>query len=111
MAEAEPKLQAAKKALNLITKPNIDEIRALGKPAEAIKLVLKACCIMVGKAPKTYKDKDNPKKTVEDYWATSVAWMSNSNKFFTDLKDFPADKIDPDIIDKIKEEFVENPEF
>jgi dynein heavy chain, axonemal len=84
----------------------------LGKPPPTIALVLKAACIMVGKPVKKLPSKEDPKVVIDDWWATSVAWMSNTNKFLADLTtNFKPDAINPDIIDKIKELFIGNPEF
>ena len=94
-------LKQAKKALDSIKKEHIDEIRALGKPPATIALVLKAACIMVGKPVKKLPSKEDPKVVIDDWWATSVAWMSNTNKFLADLTtNFKPDAINPDIIDK-----------
>jgi hypothetical protein len=110
--DAKPKLKAAQKALDSIKKEHIDEIRSLGKPPPTIELVLKAVCVMCSKPVKRLPSKENPKITVDDWWATSVAWMANTNKFMADLTvNFKPDSINPDVIDKIKEMFIGNPEF
>jgi len=118
----------------LIKKEHIDEIRSLGKPPPTVALVLQAACIMADKPQEKMIDKNsgkpiidkatnkpimvtiripmknNPKQT--DWWATAQKWMSNTNQFMADLTThFKSDAIDPDVIDKIKDQFLTNPDF
>jgi hypothetical protein len=92
-------LDKAKKALKLIKKEHIDELRMLGKPPKTIRIVFEAACIMCGKTCLRLPDKENPKQMVDDWWATSQKWMSNSNKFMADITtNFNAKKIPESVI-------------
>jgi len=104
-----PALNKAEKALNSITKGQITEIKALGKPPENVKITLSAVMVMLGEKPVKVAG-DQPGKKVNDYWPTAQKAM-NDGGFLARLVSYDKDNIDPDLITKVRNEFTCLPNF
>lgn len=50
LAEAEPALVSAKQSVQNIRKAQLDEVRALTKPPNAVKMTMEMVCVMIGEA-------------------------------------------------------------
>eukprot|EP01051_Picozoa_sp_SAG22_P003759 SAG22_NODE_187_length_15860_cov_44.770446_17_plen_206_part_00 len=73
LAEAMPALDAANKAVAKLDKKSVDNIKKLGKPPPAIKLVCQAVVIMLQIKPAKIKDPGNERKKIDDWWGNGHA--------------------------------------
>ncbi len=110
LAEAIPALEAAVEALNTIKPTDINEIKALGKPPEKIKLVCKAVCILLDIKPNRIPDPDDPTKRIMDYWGPSQKMLAQAN-FIQSLMNYDKDNMNPKLVQEIQRDFVEHPDF
>jgi dynein heavy chain len=110
LAEAIPALEEAIAALNTIKPNDINEIKALSKPPEKIRMVCKAICIMLDIKPVRIPDPNDPAKRIMDYWGPSQKMLSDSG-FLNSLMNYDKDNMNPKIVQEIKKEFLENPDF
>ncbi|RYH30478.1 hypothetical protein EON65_05000, partial [archaeon] len=110
LAEAIPALNEAVAALKTINPNDINEIKALSKPPEKIRMVCKAVCIMLDIKPVRIPDPADPSKRIIDFWGPSQKMLSDSG-FLNSLMNFDKDNINPKIVAEIKKEFIENSEF
>ena len=110
LAEAIPALESAVQALNTIKPTDINEIKALGKPPEKIKLVCKAVCILQEIKPARIPDPDDPTKRIMDYWGPSQKMMADKD-FLASLMNFDKDNMNPKVVAEIQKDFIENPDF
>lgn len=92
LAEAIPALEAAVEALNTIKPNDINEIKALSKPPEKIRMVCRAVCIMLDIKPVRVPDPENPTKRIMDYWGPSQKMLADS-AFLTNLLNYDKDNI------------------
>jgi dynein heavy chain len=90
LAEALPAMEAAKEAVNCLTKDKIDTVKALGSPPAPVMDVGKACLILL---EKNYKKHD---------WDQSKKMMANPNQFIEKVKGFNANNIDDKTLDALK---------
>ena len=110
LAEAIPALEEAVAALNTIKPNDINEIKALSKPPEKIRMVCKAVCIMLDIKPARIPDPNDPSKRIMDFWGPSQKMLSDSG-FINSLMNYDKDNMNPKIVADIKKEFIENPDF
>lgn len=110
LAEAIPALEEALAALNTIKPQDINEIKALSKPPEKIRMVCKAVCFMLDIKPVRIPDPADPSKRIMDYWGPSQKMLSDSG-FINNLMTYDKDNMNPKIVAEVKKEFIENPEF
>eukprot|EP01038_Epipyxis_sp_PR26KG_P004763 gene4763-6681_t len=110
LAEAIPALEEAVAALNTIKPNDINEIKALTKPPEKIKMVCRAVCVMLDIKPQRIPDPADPTKRIMDYWGPSQKMLSNSD-FLNQLMTYDKDNINPKIVAEIKKDYMENPDF
>ena len=85
-----PALEAALAALEVLSKKDIDEVKALKKPPGAVRLVLQCVCILKG--IKSVKGKDDDGKAFDDYWPASTKMVADGG-FLQSLKDFDKDNM------------------
>lgn len=78
-------------------------------PPPVVKLVLAAVCVMKGVAPDRINDPSTGKKVL-DYWGPSKKILGDMG-FLQALKDYEKDDIHPDIMKKIRKEFIPHPDF
>ena len=108
--KAMPIKRQAEEALNTIKRSEINEISSLKHPPEPIRFVLHAVCVMCSRPVEKTPKKDNPKVFVEDWWYTAQKFM-NEKDFFAQLKEYDKDNIDPAVMHKVKNEFLDNVDF
>ena len=99
LAEAMPPLKAALKALNGITKKDIDEMKAFQNPPAVVKVVMEVICVMVGKAP--IQGRDSFGNTTKDYWGASKQLLAQLD-FMAGIIGFDRDHIPDATIKKIQ---------
>jgi dynein heavy chain len=90
LAEALPAMEAAKEAVNCLTKDKIDTVKSLGTPPPAVVEVGKACLIVLDG---NYKKHD---------WDVSKKMMNNPNQFIERIRGFNANNIDEKKLDALK---------
>ena len=110
LAEAIPILEEAIEALNTIKPNDINEIKALSKPPDRIRLVCKAVCIMLDVKAARIPDPADPSKRIMDFWGPSQKMLADSN-FLNSLMTYDKDNIPPKIVTEIKRDFMNNEEF
>jgi dynein heavy chain len=110
LAEAIPALEAAVAALNTIKPNDINEIKALKKPPEKIRMVCKAVCILQDIKPVRVPDPEDPSKRIMDYWGPSQTMLGNSG-FLDSLINYDKDHMNPKVVAEIQRDFIENPDF
>jgi len=99
-----PALNKAEKALNSITKGQISEIKALKKPPDNVKMVASAVMIMLGEKPVKVAG-EKPGQKVNDYWPTAQKSMGDTD-FLSRLVTYDKDNIAPDVIAKIRSDYI-----
>ncbi|EDV27935.1 uncharacterized protein TRIADDRAFT_52992 [Trichoplax adhaerens] len=110
LAQAIPALESAIAALNTLKPQDISFVKTMKNPAAGVKLVMEAICVMKGIRPERRPDPAGTGKMVEDYWGPSTRLLADV-KFLESLKKYDKDNISPVIIKKIREKYVNNPEF
>ena len=86
------------------------QVKALKTPPAIIKLVMEAVCIMKAIKPERKPDPSGSGKMVEDYWGPSQKLLGDLG-FLNSLKNYDKDNIDPVIIKKIRDKYMNNPDF
>lgn len=81
LAEALPAMEAAKDAVNCLTKPAIQELKSLGKPPPECAEVTKAVLILL----------KNEKRSLD--WKAAQKMMNNPGQFLDEVAAFNADNI------------------
>jgi dynein heavy chain len=104
MAEATPALEAAVAALDTIKSTDITLVKAMKNPPQAVKTVMEAICIMRSIIPENKTDGATGKK-YKDYWTPSQKLLSDI-KFIDALKTYDKKNIPPEVIAKIRKEYV-----
>ena len=110
LAVAIPALEEAIAALNTIKPNDINEMKALSKPPEKIRMVCRAVCIMLDIKAVRIPDPNDPSKRVMDYWGPSQKMLSDS-QFINKLIDYDKDNMQNKIVNEIKKDFIEHPDF
>ncbi|XP_062847578.1 dynein axonemal heavy chain 3 [Trichomycterus rosablanca] len=110
LAEAMPALEAALSALDTLKPADITVIKSMQNPPGPVKLVMESICVMKGIKPERKPDPNGSGKMIEDYWGPSKKLLGDM-KFLENLKAFDKDNIPAANIKKIREKFIENPEF
>ncbi len=70
-----PALEAAEKALDIISKKDIEYLKALPNPPAPVKAVMHALCIIYN--PPVFEKKKEDLRTVIDWWATAKKILNN----------------------------------
>jgi dynein heavy chain, axonemal len=110
LAVAIPALEEAVAALNTIKPNDINEIKALSKPPEKIKMVCRAVCIMLDIKAVRVPDPMDPSKRIMDHWGPSQKMLSDST-FINKLMDYDKDNMNPKIVAEMKKDYIEHPDF
>ena len=100
LAEAIPALESAVKALSILKKDDITEVKMMKAPPAGVKLTMEAVCIMKEVAPAKVAAPDGKGK-VDDYWEPAKKMM-NDSKFLDSLVNYDKDNMKPAVIEKIK---------
>ncbi|XP_035537407.1 dynein heavy chain 3, axonemal [Morone saxatilis] len=110
LAEAMPALEAALSALDTLKPSDITVVKSMQNPPGLVKLVMESICIMKGIKPERKPDPSGSGKMVEDFWGPSKKLLGDL-KFLESLKAYDKDNIPPPNIKKIRDKFIDNPEF
>ena len=108
LAEAIPALEAAVKALSILKKDDITEVKMMKSPPAGVKLTMEAVCIMKEVGPVKVAAPDGKGK-VDDYWEPAKKMM-NDPKFLDSLVNYDKDNMKEAVINKIKK-YVVNEDF
>ena len=103
LAKCRPQLAAALKSLDTITQKDIALVKTMKNPAQIIKDVLEAVCLLLGLKP-------HKTKTTENYWKPSVKLL-NDKTFIQTLKDYDKENIKLSVISDIRKRFLSSKEF
>uniref|UniRef100_A0A8B9VSH1 Dynein axonemal heavy chain 12 n=1 Tax=Anas zonorhyncha TaxID=75864 RepID=A0A8B9VSH1_9AVES len=106
LAEAIPALEAALNALDTLKPSDISIVKSMKNPPSGVKLVMAAVCVMKDIKPERIPD---PSGT-GDYWGPSKKLLGDMN-FLKDLKEYDKDNIPAAVMQKIRAEYLTNPEF
>jgi len=108
LAEAMPALNQAMKALKVLKKSDLDELKAMKVPTPGVIITIEALCIMMGVQPKRVGEAGG-KKTL-DYWEPAKKSLLNDPQLFLKLQKYDRDAIPPEIIAAVRP-YAKNPEF
>ncbi|XP_045030294.1 dynein axonemal heavy chain 7 isoform X2 [Daphnia magna] len=110
LAEALPALEAALAALDTLKPADITLVKSMKNPPKVIKTVMAAVCVMKDIKPEKILDPDGSGKKILDFWGPSKKLL-NDLGFLTQLKEYKKDTIPPHIMQRIRTEFLPNPDF
>ncbi|KAF5843852.1 dynein heavy chain and region D6 of dynein motor-domain-containing protein, partial [Dunaliella salina] len=71
---------------------------------------MEAVCVLLDAKPTMVADPNTPGKKVADYWDASKKLLMDT-RFIDHLKEYDRDNIQPRIMEKVRKEYVANPEF
>ena len=101
LAEAEPILASALKALNTLNKNDIVEVKSVKIPTEPVRLTMEAVCIMLGVKPARGRDPNDSSKIMFDYWDPAKKILLSDPRFLQNLINFDKESIPQKVIDKV----------
>ncbi|KAM9343831.1 dynein axonemal heavy chain 12-like [Pholidichthys leucotaenia] len=110
LAEAIPALEAAISALNTLKPSDVTIVKSMKNPPSGVKLVMSAVCVMKEIKPDKIADPAGTGKKVFDYWGPSKKLLGDMN-FLRDLKEYDKDNIPVPVMQKIRSEYMTNPDF
>lgn len=109
LAQAIPILEDAISALNTLKPSDITLVKSMKNPPDAIKLVMAAVCVIKDVKPDRIPDPSTGRKTL-DYWGPSKRILGDMN-FLQTLKEFDKDNIKPEIMVKIRKDYLPHKDF
>eukprot|EP00434_Breviolum_minutum_P012044 symbB.v1.2.010619.t2/scaffold696.1/size260109/12 len=98
--KAMPALNSAIEALSQLSKGDIVEVKAMGKPPGGVVLVSKALCWCFNIKPKKVPAPDGRSK-VDDYWDPAKKELWGDSKLLERLLNFDKDNIPPEVMTKL----------
>ncbi|XP_063790494.1 dynein axonemal heavy chain 3 isoform X2 [Pseudophryne corroboree] len=110
LAEAMPALEAAISALDTLNPSDISLVKSMQNPPGPVKLVMESICVMKGIKPDRKPDPSGSGKMVEDFWGPSKKVLSDL-KFLESLKVFDKENINPAVMKKIRDKFINHEDF
>ncbi|XP_010001540.1 PREDICTED: dynein heavy chain 3, axonemal [Chaetura pelagica] len=110
LAEAMPALEAALAALDTLNPSDISLVKSMQNPPDAVKLVMESICVMKGIRAERKPDPKGSGKMIEDFWGPSRKILGDL-KFLESLKTYDKDNIPPAIMKRIRERFIDHPDF
>ncbi|KAL2299010.1 hypothetical protein Nmel_014623 [Mimus melanotis] len=110
LAEALPALAAAEAALNTLNPSDITLVKSMQNPPGPVKLVMESICIMRSIKAERKPDPSGSGKMIEDFWGPAKKLLSDI-KFLDRLKSYDKDNIPPPIMKKIRDKFMNHPDF
>uniref|UniRef100_A0A094ZX25 Dynein heavy chain 7, axonemal n=1 Tax=Schistosoma haematobium TaxID=6185 RepID=A0A094ZX25_SCHHA len=110
LAEAQPALEAALSALDTLKPSDITIVKSMQNPPPGVKLVMEGVCVMRDIKPDKVNDPSGTGKKINDYWGPSKKLLGDLN-FLNLLKEYDKDNINPTIMQRIRKDFMTNPEF
>ncbi|XP_013402014.1 cytoplasmic dynein 1 heavy chain 1-like isoform X1 [Lingula anatina] len=94
--KVEPAVIEAQQAVKSIKKQHLVEVRAMGSPPPILKMVLESICILLGESAPDWK---------------SIRQMIIKDSFIQNIVSFQAENIPDDIRSKMKQKYLNNPDF
>ncbi|XP_029097539.1 dynein heavy chain 12, axonemal isoform X7 [Monodon monoceros] len=110
LAEAIPALEAALSALDTLKPADITIVKSMKNPPSGVKLVMAAVCVMKDIKPEKVSDPSGTGGKILDYWGPSKKLLGDMN-FLRDLREYDKDNIPVTVMQKIRGEYLTNPEF
>ncbi|XP_052045898.1 dynein axonemal heavy chain 12 [Apodemus sylvaticus] len=110
LAEAIPALEAALSALDTLKETDITIVKSMKNPPAGVKLVMAAVCVMKDIKPEKISDPSGTGGKIFDYWGPSKKLLGDMN-FLRDLREYDKDNIPVAVMQKIRSEYLTNPEF
>ncbi|CAJ1084997.1 dynein heavy chain 12%2C axonemal [Xyrichtys novacula] len=110
LAEAIPALEAALSALDTLKPSDVTIVKSMKNPPSGVKLVMAAVCVMKEIKPDKIADPAGTGKKVLDYWGPSKKLLGDMN-FLRDLREYDKDNIPVPVMQKIRTEYMTNPDF
>ncbi|XP_021171969.2 dynein heavy chain 12, axonemal [Fundulus heteroclitus] len=110
LAEAVPALEAAVAALDTLKPADVTIVKSMKNPPSGVKLVMAGVCVMKDLKPDKIADPAGTGKKVLDYWGPSKKLLGDLN-FLRDLKEYDKDNIPVPVMQKIRSEYMTNPDF
>ncbi|TKC53302.1 hypothetical protein EI555_019208, partial [Monodon monoceros] len=110
LAEAIPALEAALSALDTLKATDITIVKSMKNPPSGVKLVMAAVCVMKDIKPEKVSDPSGTGGKILDYWGPSKKLLGDMN-FLRDLREYDKDNIPVTVMQKIRGEYLTNPEF
>ncbi|XP_072136530.1 dynein axonemal heavy chain 12 isoform X2 [Mobula birostris] len=110
LAEAIPALEAALSALDTLKPSDITIVKSMKNPPQGVKLVMAAVCVMKLIKPEKINDPSGSGEKVLDFWGPSKKLLGDMN-FLRDLKEYDKDNIPVAVMQKIRTEYLTNPDF
>uniref|UniRef100_A0A8C3NL73 Dynein axonemal heavy chain 12 n=1 Tax=Geospiza parvula TaxID=87175 RepID=A0A8C3NL73_GEOPR len=110
LAEALPVMEAAIGALDTLKPSDIAVVKTMKNPPSGVKLVMAAVCVIREKKPERIADPSGSGGKIWDYWGVSQKMLGNIN-FLKELKACSETPIPDAVMQKIRTEYLTNPEF
>ncbi|XP_056241890.1 dynein axonemal heavy chain 12 [Seriola aureovittata] len=110
LAEAIPALEAALSALDTLKPSDVTIVKSMKNPPSGVKLVMSAVCVMKDIKADKIADPAGSGKKVLDYWGPSKKLLGDMN-FLRDLREYDKDNIPVPVMQKIRSEYMTNPDF
>ncbi|OWK63542.1 Dynein heavy chain 7, axonemal [Lonchura striata] len=111
LIELQPKLEEAKVENASMMKPSdIAVVKTMKNPPSGVKLVMAAVCVIREKKPERIADPSGSGGKIWDYWGVSQKMLGNIN-FLKELKACSEKPIPEAVMQKIRTEYLTNPEF
>jgi dynein heavy chain len=79
-----PDIEAAIASLKTLSKLELSELKTMRKPPQAIRLLMKAVCIIIEEDPTRVKSKDG-QTYIDDYWPTATGKRVLGNPKLLDI--------------------------
>nr|XP_039250666.1 dynein heavy chain 3, axonemal-like [Styela clava] len=108
LAVAMPALNAAVSALNTLRQQDIALVKTMTNPPAGVKLTMEAICVLKGIKP-DHKT-DGMGRAYDDYWPAARKMLGDM-KLLDSLREFDKDNIPTPVMKKIRERFIEDPNF
>ncbi|CAL8325422.1 unnamed protein product [Merluccius merluccius] len=110
LAEAIPALEAALSALDTLKPSDVTIVKSMKNPPSGVKLVMSAVCVMKDIKPNKIVDPAGTGHKILDYWGPSKKLLGDMN-FLRDLRVYDKDNIPIPVMQKIRSEYMTNPDF
>ena len=101
LAKALPALKRATKALSMLSKDNIREVKALKHPPKGVILTMEAICIMLEVSPERIRNPEGPGK-IDSYWKPAQKKLLGDPKFVKRLTGYDGNDIAEEILEAIE---------
>jgi hypothetical protein len=94
-----------------LEKSDFIEMRSMGSPPAAVKMVIKALCLLLGVKPFMAVDPEHASKKVADYFTAALhGFMKDQKHLIADMKAFDKDSVSNKIIKQI-DSLIKEPTF